>query len=277
MHRNTAHTLALVTLGLALGICSVILGAAASNRQTDVMPTSAGELRLMPIYHGSGMLEFAGKVIHIDPWSRGDYTGLPPADLIVVTHTHRDHLDMAMIEQLKKPGTIIVGTLATIQAANCAPACGYVETVTDSEKKTVMGIEIEGVPDVQPRAGLSPGNAVSPQGGWQRLCPALRRYECVLHWRYGVRAGNQGLEGHRRRVRSHESSSHHVDDRSRLMCESLSAEDRLCVSLQGLQPRGLRGSPEGHTWSRGEAPQTGRRAVRRLDGPARRPDTALLG
>ena len=146
MHRNTAHTLALVTLGLALGICSVILGAAASNRKTDVMPTSAGELRLMPIYHGSVMLEFAGKVIHIDPWSRGDYTGLPPADLIVVTHTHRDHLDMAMIEQLKKPDTIIVGTPATIQAANCAPACGYVETVTDSEKKTVMGIEIEGVP-----------------------------------------------------------------------------------------------------------------------------------
>ena len=58
MHRNTAHPLTLVTLGLALGFCSVILCAAASNRQTDVMPTSRGELRLMPIYHGSVMLKF---------------------------------------------------------------------------------------------------------------------------------------------------------------------------------------------------------------------------
>ena len=111
----------------------------------------------MPIYHGSVMLEFAGKVIHIDPWSRGDYTGLPPADLIVVTHTHRDHLDMTMIDKLKKPGTIIVGTPATIQTANCAPACGQVETVTDSEIKTVMGIEIEGVPMYNLVQGSRPG------------------------------------------------------------------------------------------------------------------------
>ena len=69
MYRTTAHAIALVTLGLA-GICPVSLGAA-SNQQTDVLPTSAGELRLTPIYHGSVMLEFAGKVIHIDPWSRG--------------------------------------------------------------------------------------------------------------------------------------------------------------------------------------------------------------
>ena len=157
MHRNTAHPLTLVTLGLALGFCSVILGAAASNRQTDVMPTSRGELRLMPIYHGSVILEFAGKVIHIDPWSQGDYTGLPLADLIMVTHTHRDHLDMTMIDRLKKPGTIIVGTPAAIQTANCAPAYGQVETVTDSEIKTVMGIEIEGVPMYNLVQGSRPG------------------------------------------------------------------------------------------------------------------------
>ena len=154
---ETQPPLALVTLGLALEICPVILGAATSNRQTDVMPTSNGELRLMPMYHGSVMLELAGKVIHIDPWSQGDYTGLPPADLIVVTHTRRDHLDMTMIDKLKKPGTIIVGTPATVQTANCAPACGRIETVTDSEKKTVMGIEIDGVPMYNLVQGARPG------------------------------------------------------------------------------------------------------------------------
>jgi L-ascorbate metabolism protein UlaG (beta-lactamase superfamily) len=118
---------------------------ATPNKITDTLATSGGELRLTPIYHGSVMLEFAGRVIHVDPWSRADYTGLPPADLIVVTHTHADHLDRAMIDRLKKDGTTIVGPDAVIDTLNCAPGCGEVEAVNNGESKTVSGIKIEGV------------------------------------------------------------------------------------------------------------------------------------
>src|SRR5713226_6928575 len=121
----------------------VLLRADSSNAQVDVLKTSRGELRLRPLYHGSVMLEFEGKVIHIDPWSQGDYTGVPQADLIVVTHTHADHLDRMMIDKLRKAGTIILGPPAAIDTLNCAPACGEVETVSDSERKTVMGIQFE--------------------------------------------------------------------------------------------------------------------------------------
>jgi L-ascorbate metabolism protein UlaG (beta-lactamase superfamily) len=103
------------------------------------------------------MLEFGGNVIHVDPWSQGDYTGLPAADLIVATHTHRDHLDRDMMDKLKKPGTIIVGPPAVIDTLNCAPACGQAEAISDSEKKTVMGIEIEGVPMYNIVKGSAPG------------------------------------------------------------------------------------------------------------------------
>ena len=143
---------ALLTLSV-----SVALHAATSNRQVDVIQTSRGELRIMPIYHGSVMLEFGGNVIHVDPWSQGDYTDLPQADLIVVTHTHADHLDRALIDKLKKPATIIVGPPAVIDTLNCAPACGRVETISDAEKKTVMGIEIEGVPMYNIVQGSAPG------------------------------------------------------------------------------------------------------------------------
>src|ERR1019366_7575280 len=114
---------------------SVALHAATSNRQVDVIQTSRGELRIMPIYHGSVMLEFGGNVIHVDPWSQGDYTGLPPADLIISTHTHRDHLDRDMMDKLKKPATIIVGPPAAIDTLNCAPACGQAGTVSGAETK----------------------------------------------------------------------------------------------------------------------------------------------
>jgi L-ascorbate metabolism protein UlaG (beta-lactamase superfamily) len=147
----------LTVLAISLLAISALLHAATSNRQADVVKTSAGELRVTPLYHGSVMLEFGGKVIHIDPWSQGDYTGLPQADLIVITHTHVDHLDRAMIDKLKKPETIVVGPPAVIDTLNCFPDCGHAVTITDSQKKTVMGIEIEGVPMYNLVQGSAPG------------------------------------------------------------------------------------------------------------------------
>jgi L-ascorbate metabolism protein UlaG (beta-lactamase superfamily) len=140
------------------------LRADSSNHQSDVIQTSRGELRVTPIYHGSVMLEFGGKVIHVDPWSKGDFTGFPQADLIVITHTHQDHLDRTMVDKLKKPGTIIVGPPAVIDTLNCAPACGIAEAISDSEKKTAMGIDIEGVPMYNLVFGSGPGKPYHHKG-----------------------------------------------------------------------------------------------------------------
>lgn len=157
MQKRTAHFLSLIVLGAALFASSAVLHAETSNRLADVIKTSQGDLKIMPIYHGSVMFEFGGKVIYVDPWSRGDFTDLPQADLIVITHTHADHLDLAMVNKLKKPETIIVGPPAVIDTLNCFPACGQAETISDSEKKMVMGILIEGVPMYNLVQGSAPG------------------------------------------------------------------------------------------------------------------------
>jgi len=148
-------------VSLAIGVA---LHAATPNKQSDTVKTSRGDLRLTPLYHGSVMLEFGGKVIHVDPWSQADYTGLPQADLIVVTHTHADHLDRAAIDKLKKPDTLIVSTAAGIDTLNCAPACGQVETINDTEHKTVMGIEMTGVPMYNLVQGSAPGKPFHHKG-----------------------------------------------------------------------------------------------------------------
>lgn len=143
--------------GLSLLLCTAAFVSAAvlPNRQSDVMETAKGTLRLTPLYHGSVMLEFGGKVIYVDPWSQADFTGLPQADMIVISHTHADHMDPAQIKALKKDSTIIVTSEAVNDTLN--GCCGEVETIRNGEKKTIRDIEIEGVAMYNLVFGPAPG------------------------------------------------------------------------------------------------------------------------
>lgn len=163
MFRRTA-TLVLGLLVASTSFDGRLRAANPSNRQADVVSTMRGELRLLPLYHGSVMVEFGGHVIHIDPWSQGDYSGLPPADLILVTHTHADHLDRTMVDKLHKPTTVIVSSPAGIDTLNCAPACGSVEAIANGEKITVMGVEIEAIPMYNLVQGSAPGKPYHHRG-----------------------------------------------------------------------------------------------------------------
>ncbi|MEQ1949362.1 MAG: MBL fold metallo-hydrolase [Bryobacteraceae bacterium] len=138
----------LLTVGAATG-------AALPNKQADVVETGKGPLKITPLYHGSVMLEFGGKVIHVDPWSQADYTGLPQADIIVISHTHADHMDSAQIKALKKDTTLIVTSEAVNDTLN--GCCGEVETIRNGEKKTFRDIEFEGVAMYNLNFGPAPG------------------------------------------------------------------------------------------------------------------------
>ena len=132
---------------LAAVCCAAALsafGAVASNKQSDEVQTSKGPLRITPLYHGSVMLEFAGKIIHVDPWGQADYAGLPQADMILISHTHADHMDPTLLKTLRKDSTVIVTSEAVNDTLN--GCCGVPETIRNGEKKTFMGVEIEAVP-----------------------------------------------------------------------------------------------------------------------------------
>ena len=84
---------------------------AQTNFEKDVFETSSGDLTITFLGHGTLYFELDSYVIHIDPVGRyADYSKLPKADLILVTHHHGDHLDSAVIETLWKDDTEMVLT-----------------------------------------------------------------------------------------------------------------------------------------------------------------------
>src|ERR1700688_2784439 len=134
---------------------SFAFGAAIPNHQADVVETSKGPLKITPLYHGSVMLEFDRKIIHVDPWVQADYTGIPKADLIVITHTHADHMDAALLKTLRKESTLLVGSPAVTDTLN--GTVGDTDAISNGEKKTFLGIEIEAVPMYNLKLGSGPG------------------------------------------------------------------------------------------------------------------------
>lgn len=81
-----------------MSILLLALFVSQENSESDTFQTSQGELEITFIGHGTLMMEFEGKTIHIDPVGRyADYSKMPKADLILITHEHGDHLDAGAI------------------------------------------------------------------------------------------------------------------------------------------------------------------------------------
>ncbi len=109
--------------------------------ETDVIQTSVGKLTIHFLGHGSLMLELNEKVIHVDPFSRvADYSQLPKADLILITHEHQDHLDMDALKKLRTKRTSVVLT----QLCDQQVEGGIV--MRNGDVSVVEGISIEAVP-----------------------------------------------------------------------------------------------------------------------------------
>ena len=125
---------------------------------TDVVKTSQGEVRITPIQHGSVMLEIDGKIWHADPWSRGDYSSRPKADVILITDIHGDHMDPKAIAAMKKSTTVIVAPQAVSETVTEAKAVG------NGERITVSGVEIEAVPMYNLKRGPEAGKLYHDKG-----------------------------------------------------------------------------------------------------------------
>ena len=107
----------------------------------DVIHTSAGDLTIAFVGHGSLVFRHGGKVIHVDPvGAEGDYSRMPKADLILVTHEHSDHLDTAAVRSLRKEGTQVV------VSRSCEGRIEGALVMQNGESRDVAGFRVEAVP-----------------------------------------------------------------------------------------------------------------------------------
>lgn len=109
--------------------------------EEELIRTSSGELKITFLGHGTLMFTFDEKVIHVDPFSKvADYSTLPDADLILITHEHGDHLDLSALEQIRTDTTQMVLT------ETCAMQVRGGIVMMNGDVQTIMGVRIEAVP-----------------------------------------------------------------------------------------------------------------------------------
>jgi L-ascorbate metabolism protein UlaG (beta-lactamase superfamily) len=127
--------------------------------EKDVIKTSAGDLEITFIGHASLMMAFGGKTIHVDPYGQlADYTKLPKADLIFLTHDHFDHLDPGALRSVRTTNTVVVLTPI------CAGKVTGGTVMTNGAARTVLGIKVEAVPAYNMINKRADGQPFHPKG-----------------------------------------------------------------------------------------------------------------
>lgn len=109
--------------------------------ETDIIKTSADNLKITFIGHGTLMFTFGTKIIHVDPFSKvADYANFPKADVILITHEHHDHLDLRALELVRTEKTKVVLTEA------CSKQVKNGIIMKNGDVQTVNGLKIEAIP-----------------------------------------------------------------------------------------------------------------------------------
>jgi L-ascorbate metabolism protein UlaG (beta-lactamase superfamily) len=131
----------------------------AQDIERDIFKTSKGDLEIYFIGHASLIFKYGGKTIHIDPTNMvGDYSKLPKADLVFITHEHFDHFDPKALEQISTDKTIIVTTPTVAkQCKNCI-------VMQNGDINTIEGLPVEAVPAYNIIHERSKGMPFHPKG-----------------------------------------------------------------------------------------------------------------
>ncbi len=148
--------------------------------ETDSFTTKSGKLvKIHALMHSSIRIEYDGWEIEIDPCSnlRGrtvDYSAMPKADLILVTHEHPDHYDPAALNQLIAGATD--GT-QIVMNSRCVELFGWGEAMENGNRlQLAEDIEIVAVPAYNTTEGHLQFHPKGRDNGYILTLDGLRIY-----------------------------------------------------------------------------------------------------
>jgi len=122
----------------------------------DHIHTTEGDLIIHPMNHATLLLYWNGRAIYADPTnSAAGLSGLPKADLILLTHSHNDHFNTNSLFALTNAGTVILGFSNVINALHPALR-SYAAAMTNGSSTNVYGINIQAVPAYNTNASYHP-------------------------------------------------------------------------------------------------------------------------
>jgi len=146
----------------------VLLLAATVHAQapsSTTVPAKGGDIVITALGHASVQIEQGGKVILVDPvGQQTDLSKAKPADLILVTDIHGDHLDPATIAKLRKPGAPVVVPPAVAALKNIPdPLVVMANREMKSGDTAPAGIGVISVPAYNIERGPAPGQLYHPR------------------------------------------------------------------------------------------------------------------
>jgi L-ascorbate metabolism protein UlaG (beta-lactamase superfamily) len=131
-------------------------GAPVSDTQT--FDTSAGPVKITPIYHAAALIEADGKTIIIDLAPPAPTANLQPADLMLITDIHGDHMNKDMVAKFAKPGAPIIAPPEVVKTITNAKPLANGEKTT-WEKWTIEAVPMYNIVHKQPN-----GDPYHPKG-----------------------------------------------------------------------------------------------------------------
>ena len=107
--------------------------------------------------HASFRVDGEDDVIYIDPWQLKEDP--KPADLILITHDHRDHCSPEDVAKIQSETTVIVTIKDCVDKFS-----GELEVVKPGDKLEIRGVKIQAVPAYNLTKFRSPGVPFHPKG-----------------------------------------------------------------------------------------------------------------
>lgn len=130
----------------------------------QLLTTSHGALSLVPIEHASFALHWGNQLILVDPVSaafnaaaQGPFAAtleqLPPADLVLVTDLHGDHLDPDLIATLRTHGAPVIAPAASATDLVDPTLLANGESVTLFDDLTITAVPMYNLVRTRPDSG----------------------------------------------------------------------------------------------------------------------------